>query len=120
MSTLEPQENFRLQRVNTRKAFADDLVQKGANGYGIAMSTNAMYQELYSKNADGLYAEYGAVKGNRDTLPREVQEDIMVAEIVARRHVNKHSVAAQQQRKINLELRDVVKKATKQAKDILY
>jgi len=120
MSTLEPQESFRLQRVNTRKAFAEELANKGANGQGIGMSTNAMYQELYNTNANGLYEMYQAVKGNRDTLPREVQEDVMVAEIVARRQVNKHKMAAQEQQKINAELRNTVKKATKQAKEILY
>ena len=86
---------------------------------GIRNATNAMYNEMFDTTADGLYKQHGGKKGDRNTLPRDVQEDIIVGEIVSRRKVDRHDVQSSDQEGVNDELTDVVRDASQETRSWL-
>lgn len=109
-------ETLRTQRVDTRQAFTKALVNKRADGEGVSAATDAMYKEAFGKNTRELYETHGGKKGNRDTLPEEVQEQLIVHEILNKQRVSKHDVKGNSQDEVNDELTDVVAEQTRQNK----
>jgi hypothetical protein len=107
---------LRSQRVDTRQEFSKSLHDKGADGEGISKATNTMYKAAFGKNTKELYQEHEGKQGDRDTLPRDVQEEIIVHEIINKRRVQQHDVQSSEQRQINNELSDVVEDQTRQNK----
>jgi hypothetical protein len=107
---------LRSQRVETRQAFSKSLHDKGADGEGIGQATDIMYRTAFGKSTGELYQAHGGRRGDRDSLPREVQEEITVHEILNKRRVEQHEVQSSEQRQINDELSDVVEDQTRQNK----
>ena len=106
----------RVERVDSRKGFTDALHSKGADRKGIGQATNAMYQEGFGMSTNELYDAYSATRGNRDTLPEEIQDQIMIHEITSKHRVRQHEVKAADQEGVNNELTDVVADQTRQNK----
>jgi hypothetical protein len=75
-----------------------------------------MYQVAFGKSTKELYQEHEGKQGDRDTLPRNVQEETMVHEIINKRRVQQHEVQSSEQRQINNELSDVVEDQTRETK----
>lgn len=103
----------RIERVDSRAGFTKALNDKGADSEGISEATDALYQEGFGKRTRELYETYGVKPGNRDVLPEEVQDQVMLHEIINKHRVKRHDVEATTQDDVNDELTDVVADQTR-------
>ena len=103
----------RIERVNSRAGFTKALNNKGADSEGISAATDALYQEGFDKRTQELYETYGVKPGNRDTLPEEIQDQVMLHEIINKHRVKRHDVGVTTQDDVNDELTSVVAEQTR-------
>ncbi|MGL5084031.1 MAG: hypothetical protein ACRC8A_21300 [Microcoleaceae cyanobacterium] len=110
------QNQGRLERVDSRTGFTRALFEKGANAEGVRDATDGMYEEAFELHTRELYEHHGSKRGNRDTLPEDIQDQMMLHEILNKRRVQKHLVESDAQNEVNQELTEVVKDQTQQNK----
>lgn len=113
---------FRAERVRARLDLVNLLCRKGADREGISAATNAQYEALYGVDATALYEWFCGRKGDRDTLPLQVQEDIWVAEIINARRLRNHLLRCRlgDRAAANGELRSILLDSTGQVRPLLY
>lgn len=103
---------LRSGRVDARDRYEKVFFDKGGNSIGIARGTNAIYGEMFPD---------GRPTGNRDQWQTSEQEDIMIAEIAARREVScqAEKTAEESQREVNLRLVDASAEGASKARGFL-
>jgi hypothetical protein len=113
---------FRAERVRARLDLVNLLCRKGADREGISAVTNVQYEALYGVDATALYDEYGGKKGDRDTLPPQVQEDVWVAEVINARLLRGYVLRCRlgDRAAANGELCQVLEQSTRLVRQLLY
>lgn len=104
------------ERLASREVFTNALHDKGADHNGIAQATDAMYIEAFGTGAKGLYRAHDGRRGDRDTLPQQVQDELVVHETLNGYRVQKHQVLSTNQEGVNQELTKVVRSQTRKNK----
>lgn len=78
----------RVDSATVNKDFTQAIKQAGGSPRAFPRAVRAETQALFDCGVDELYEETGGRKGDRSTLPKEVQKAYMVSETLAAHRLN--------------------------------